>query len=444
MLVLKFGGTSVGSIENMNNVRSIINDGTQKIVVLSAMSGTTNALVEISEQLNAGDRDNALELIEELFVKYAQVVEDLLQDQQLKEEVSKYVLSVYETLIEQTKSKYNELVHNTIVAQGELLSTFIFSRFLIQEGINAVLLPALDFMRVDQQHEPDSFYIQQNLNRILDDNQQADIYITQGFICLDVQGQISNLQRGGSDYTASIIGAAIQAEEVQIWTDIDGFHNNDPRYVENTTAIQKISFDEAAELAYFGAKILHPQTVMPVRDLNIPVRLKNTMVPDAYGTLITQQVHGEGIKAIAAKDGIYAIKIKSARMLQAHGFLKKVFEVFEKFQTPIDMVTTSEIAVSLTIDDATHIDAIVNELEQIASVEVDAGMSIVCLVGNNIIYHQDTPQLFNILQDVTVRMIAYGGSNNNISLLINTEYKRNTLQKLQSYVFESEEKMVVA
>ncbi|WP_338351022.1 aspartate kinase [Nonlabens tegetincola] len=444
MLVLKFGGTSVGSIENMNNVRSIINDGTQKIVVLSAMSGTTNALVEISEQLKAGDRDNALELIEELLVKYAQVVEDLLQNQQLKEEVSKYVLSVYETLIEQTKSKYNELVHNTIVAQGELLSTFIFSRFLIQEGINAVLLPALDFMRVDQQHEPDSFYIQQNLNRILDDNQQADIYITQGFICLDVQGQISNLQRGGSDYTASIIGAAIQAEEVQIWTDIDGFHNNDPRYVENTTAIQKISFDEAAELAYFGAKILHPQTVMPVRDLNIPVRLKNTMVPDAYGTLITQQVHGEGIKAIAAKDGIYAIKIKSARMLQAHGFLKKVFEVFEKFQTPIDMVTTSEIAVSLTIDDATHIDAIVNELEQIASVEVDAGMSIVCLVGNNIIYHQDTPQLFNILQDVTVRMIAYGGSNNNISLLINTEYKRNTLQKLQSYVFESEEKMVVA
>ncbi|ALM20275.1 aspartate kinase [Nonlabens sp. MIC269] len=444
MLVLKFGGTSVGSIENMNNVRSIINDGTQKIVVLSAMSGTTNALVEISEQLKAGDRDNALELIEELLVKYAQVVEDLLQNQQLKEEVSKYVLSVYETLIEQTKSKYNELVHNTIVAQGELLSTFIFSRFLIQEGINAVLLPALDFMRVDQQHEPDSFYIQQNLNRILDDNQQADIYITQGFICLDVQGQISNLQRGGSDYTASIIGAAIQAEEVQIWTDIDGFHNNDPRYVENTTAIQKISFDEAAELAYFGAKILHPQTVMPVRDLNIPVRLKNTMIPDAYGTLITQQVHGEGIKAIAAKDGIYAIKIKSARMLQAHGFLKKVFEVFEKFQTPIDMVTTSEIAVSLTIDDATHIDAIVNELEQIASVEVDAGMSIVCLVGNNIIYHQDTPQLFNILQDVTVRMIAYGGSNNNISLLINTEYKRNTLQKLQSYVFESEEKMVVA
>ena len=444
MLVLKFGGTSVGSIENMNNVRSIINDGTQKIVVLSAMSGTTNALVEISEQLKAGDRDNALELIEELLVKYAQVVEDLLQNQQLKEEVSKYVLSVYETLIEQTKSKYNELVHNTIVAQGELLSTFIFSRFLIQEGINAVLLPALDFMRVDQQHEPDSFYIQQNLNRILDDNQQADIYITQGFICLNVQGQISNLQRGGSDYTASIIGAAIQAEEVQIWTDIDGFHNNDPRYVENTTAIQKISFDEAAELAYFGAKILHPQTVMPVRDLNIPVRLKNTMVPDAYGTLITQQVHGEGIKAIAAKDGIYAIKIKSARMLQAHGFLKKVFEVFEKFQTPIDMVTTSEIAVSLTIDDATHIDAIVNELEQIASVEVDAGMSIVCLVGNNIIYHQDTPQLFKILQDVTVRMIAYGGSNNNISLLINTEYKRNTLQKLQSYVFESEEKMVVA
>lgn len=444
MLVLKFGGTSVGSVENMNHVKNIINDGTKKVVVLSAMSGTTNALVEISEKIRLKERESALVLIQRLASSYQNTIEELLNDSSLVSESQKYVNDIFTDLIELVSSKHTTLIYNQIVAQGELLSTFLFSRFLKQEGINAALLPALDFMRIDNNDEPDSFYIKQNLERVLNENSEADIYITQGFICLDVQGNVSNLQRGGSDYTASIVGAALEADEVQIWTDIDGFHNNDPRFVENTTAISNISFDEAAELAYFGAKILHPQTVIPVKDLNIPVRLKNTMSPDSYGTLITHHVHGEGIKAIAAKDGIYAIKIKSARMLQAHGFLKKVFEIFEKYETSIDMITTSEIAVSLTIDNPLHLDAIVEELEKIASVDVDQGMSIVCLVGNNIIYHQDTPHLFQILQDVPVRMISYGGSNNNISLLINTDQKLNTLQKLQGYVFEFQQENAVA
>ncbi|HLT54187.1 MAG TPA: aspartate kinase [Flavobacteriaceae bacterium] len=438
MLVLKFGGTSVGSIENMTNVKNIINDGNKKIVVLSAMSGTTNALVEISENIRLGNSQQAQILIDALQAKYAQVVTDLLQNESLQDEATQYVQSVIETLQECIKQRHTPLLYNRIVAQGELLSTFLFSRFLQQEGISAQLMPALEFMRVDRMHEPDNFYIQQNLNKIMSGLPDSDIYITQGFICLDADGNIANLQRGGSDYTATIIGAAVKAKEVQIWTDIDGFHNNDPRFVEGTQAISNLSFDEAAELAYFGAKILHPQTVMPVRNLNIPVRLKNTMAPKAYGTLITNEIHGEGIKAIAAKDGITAIKIKSARMLLAHGFLKRVFEIFEKYETSIDMITTSEIAVSLTIDNTTHISEIVEELEKFAHVEVDTYRTIVCAVGNNIVYHPDTPKLFQILQDVNVRMIAYGGSNNNISFLINTSDKVETLRKLNRYMFELE------
>ncbi|OMP32103.1 MULTISPECIES: aspartate kinase [Mangrovimonas] len=438
MLVLKFGGTSVGSVTNMTNVKNIINDGNKKVVVLSAMSGTTNALVEISETIKANNISEAKQLIAALNDKYQDVIAELLQNDTLASEAQAYILSVIELLLSCTEKKHSELLYNIIVSQGELLSTFLFTQFLRQEGINAQLIPALEFMRIDKAHEPDNFYIKQNLNRIIGELPEADIYITQGFICLDAEGEVANLQRGGSDYTATIIGAAVRAEEVQIWTDIDGFHNNDPRFVQDTHAISNLSFDEAAELAYFGAKILHPQTVMPVRDLDIPVRLKNTMAPAAYGTLITNKIHGEGIKAIAAKDGITAIKIKSGRMLLAHGFLKKVFEIFEKYETSIDMITTSEIAVSLTIDDTTNLSHIVEELEKFSSVEVDEYRTIVCAVGNNIVYHPDTPKLFQILQDVNIRMIAYGGSNNNISLLINTSDKIETLRKLNRYIFETE------
>ena len=312
----------------------------------------------------------------------------------------------------------------------------MFNSFLKQEGVSSALLPALDFMKIDGFKEPDINYIKEHLEVVLNNAGPADIYITQGFICLDDSGAVSNLQRGGSDYTATIIGAAIKAEEVQIWTDIDGMHNNDPRYVENTHPISDLSFDEAAELAYFGAKILHPQTVTPVRADSIPVRLKNTMNPEAHGTLISSKTSETGIKAIAAKDNITAIKIKSARMLQAHGFLKKVFEIFETYQTSIDMITTSEVAVSLTIDDDKNLDKILVELDKIASIEVDKNQSIVCLVGHTVVNHQDTFKLFQILQDVKIRMISYGGSNNNISLLIDSSDKINTLQKLNNYLFE--------
>ncbi|WP_411894097.1 aspartate kinase [Winogradskyella sp. A2] len=443
MLVYKFGGTSVGSIVNMNHVKDIIDSEGTKIVVLSAMSGTTNALVEISELIENEKQISAKEKIDLLKEEYNNTVYKLLSNTQIRKEVATYVNAIFNSLRNAVNQPYDQQLHNFIVANGELLSTYMFSRFLQQEGINAQLLPALEFMRIERNNEPDLFYIKQNLNRLIESSEKAEVYITQGFICLDADGEITNLQRGGSDYTATIIGAAIKADEVQIWTDIDGFHNNDPRYVNETSALSNLSYDEAAELAYFGAKILHPLTVLPVRNLDIPLRLKNTMAPDAHGTLITNQIHGEGIKAIAAKDNITAIKIKSVRMLLAHGFLKRVFEVFEKYETAIDMVTTSEIAVSLTIDDTTHLDFIIEELRKFATVAVDDYMSIVCLVGNQIIYHPDTPTLFQVLQDVNVRMIAYGGSNNNISLLVNTNDKMETLQKLQRYIFENEKHLVL-
>lgn len=437
MRVLKFGGTSVGSIENMTQVKDIIHDNEKKIVVLSAMSGTTNALVTISDHIKNDQKSKAFVRIDTLETLYIETTQALFSNEEVICEVQEYIQDIFYYLRTSVDKKYDQLLYNTIVSYGELLSTYIFSAYIRQEGVNVQLLPALDFMRIDRNNEPDNFYIRQNIHRIIDELPAADVYITQGFICLDVDGNVSNLQRGGSDYTATIIGAAIRAEEVQIWTDIDGFHNNDPRFVDNTTPISNLSFDEAAELAYFGAKILHPQTVTPVRELDIPVRLKNTMEPGSYGTLITHNVHGEGIKAIAAKDGITAIKIKSGRMLLAHGFLKKIFEIFERYETSIDMITTSEIAVSLTIDDARHLPAILEELERFSFVEVDNHQSIICLVGNSIIYHNQTHKLFQILQDVDVRMISYGGSNNNISLLIHSDHKIDTLQRLHRYLFES-------
>ncbi|MBW2961898.1 aspartate kinase [Mesonia aestuariivivens] len=434
MKVLKFGGTSVGTIGNIQKVKKIIHDGEPKIVVLSAMSGSTNKLVELSQFIKSNQVAESEAIIHQLEQKYLAAITGLIKDEDSIEQLKKYIYALSERLqssIDNQISNYNE-----IVAQGELFSTYLVNQFLQEQGIASALIPALDFMRVDKEGEPDYFYIQQNINRILKDNPNQEIYVTQGFICLNNEGNISNLKRGGSDYTASIIGAAIKAEEVQIWTDIDGFHNNDPRVVENTYSIAALSFDEAAELAYFGAKILHPQTVVPVRNLEIPVRLKNTNAPEAKGTLISNKITGEGIKAIAAKDGITAIKIKSERMLLAHGFLKKVFEIFEKYKTAIDMITTSEIAVSLTIDDNNYLPEITSELLKFAQVELEENKSIVCMVGNNIIHHKTTPQLFNILQDVNIRMIAYGGSNNNISLLVNTEDKTKTLKLLNAYIFK--------
>jgi len=433
MKVLKFGGTSVGSIANIQKVKEIIHDGEPKIVVLSAMSGSTNKLVELSQLIKSNQIEESQAIINQLEQKYLAAVSGLIESEERKETIKKYIFALSEQLqsfVDNQTSNYNE-----IVAQGELFSTYLVNQYLQEQSFASELIPALDFMRVDKEGEPDYFYIQQSLNRILKDTPNQEIYVTQGFICLNNEGNVSNLKRGGSDYTASIIGAAIRVEEVQIWTDIDGFHNNDPRVVDNTRSIAQLSFDEAAELAYFGAKILHPQTVLPVRNLEIPVRLKNTNLPEAEGTLISNRITGEGIKAIAAKDGITAIKIKSERMLLAHGFLKKIFEIFEKYETAIDMITTSEIAVSLTIDDNTYLTEITSELLKFAQVEVEENRSIVCLVGNNIIYHKTTPKIFQILQDVNVRMVAYGGSNNNISLLVNAEDKEHTLRSLNHYAF---------
>ncbi|WP_339846745.1 aspartate kinase [uncultured Dokdonia sp.] len=435
MQVLKFGGTSVGSTENMISVRHIIDTPTPKIVVLSAMSGTTNALVQIANAAKASNLTEASELRSILQSRYDDVVEQLITDKRLKPLVIGYVDEIFAEIERLSSEDFSDQKAEAIVAQGELLSTFIFCHFLEQEGLKAVLLPALEFMRIDKEHEPDQFYIAQNLRRVIEQTDDSVVYITQGFICRNYYGQISNLQRGGSDYTATIIGAAIQASEVQIWTDIDGFHNNDPREVEKTKAIGALSYDEAAELAYFGAKILHPQTVQPLREDRIPLRLKNTMEPDAPGTVITHRSEGEGIKAIAAKDGITALKIKSSKMLLAHGFLSKVFAIFQRYETSIDMITTSEIAVSLTIDDTTHLDAIQAELLQFAQVVVDKNQTIICLVGNEVNRHADTHKLFQVLQDVQVRMISYGGSDHNISLLVATEDKRSALELLQRYVF---------
>lgn len=436
MRVLKFGGTSVGSIENINNVKNIINDGDKKIVVLSAMSGTTNELVSIATCISDKNPNQAIDKINKLHETYFSTIDRLITNSDLNNEAKQYVSEVFNLLVDCTYKQFSIILENKIVAQGELLSTFMFNCYLKQEGISSSLLPALDFMRIDNAKEPDLRYIEEHLKTTINNVEEAEIYITQGFICLDDTNEISNLQRGGSDFTATIIGAAIKAEEVQIWTDIDGMHNNDPRYVENTRPISNLSYDEAAELAYFGAKILHPQTVTPVRADSIPVSLKNTMNPSAHGTLISSATSENGIKAIAAKDNIIAIKIKSARMLLAHGFLKKVFEVFETYETSIDMITTSEVAVSLTIDNDKNLDKIIAELEEFALIEVDKNQSIVCLVGHAIVNHQETFKLFQILKDVKIRMISYGGSKNNISLLINSNDKIKTLSKLNNYLFE--------
>ncbi len=436
MKVFKFGGTSVGSIENMNQVKNIITDGNKKVVVLSAMSGTTNQLLAIAHDIEHNFPNEAIDKINKLHETYFTTIHKLIQNKALSEDVKNYVSGIFNLLVSCTYETFSKTLENKIVAQGELLSTYMFNSYLKQEGIASALLPALNFMRIDSFNEPDMAYIEKHFQLTIQKTENAQIYITQGFICMDSNDSISNLQRGGSDYTATIIGAAIKAEEVQIWTDIDGMHNNDPRYVENTKPISNLSFDEAAELAYFGAKILHPQTVTPVRVDGIPIRLKNTMNPEAFGTLISNETSIHGVKAIAAKDNITAIKIKSARMLQAHGFLKKVFEIFETYTTAIDMITTSEVAVSLTIDDDTNLEKIVAELEKIATIEVDKNQSIVCLVGHSVVKHQDTYKLFQILQDVKIRMISYGGSNNNISLLIDTKDKILTLQKLNFYLFE--------
>lgn len=433
MKVLKFGGTSVGSVENMRAVMQLITDGNQKLVVLSAMSGTTNSLVEIANYLQKKNKDAARQVISQLEQKYNKVVNDLYATAEKKEKGKAIISGIFQTIKSLTSGDFNEVGENTVVAQGELLSTALFAELMLENGYKTVYLPALDFMKIDSDKAADSYFIRENIAKVISTSEPADYYITQGFICRNADGDIDNLQRGGSDYTATLIGAAIDSEEVEIWTDIDGFHNNDPRFVENTKKIDQLSFDEAAELAYFGAKILHPQTVLPAKLQNIPVRLKNTMNPSDSGTLITSESGAHGIKAVAAKDGITAIKIRSYRMLNAYGFLKNVFEIFEFFKTPIDMISTSEVSVSVTIDNTKHLNEIVTELKEYGEVEVDTDLTIACIVGDMIAEETGfAAKVFSALQEIPIRMISYGGSHHNISVLVKTELKKQTLQALSN------------
>lgn len=431
MKVLKFGGTSVGSAEMIKEVALLIKNEERKIVVLSAMSGTTNRFVEIAENLYGKKNEKALELIKELEDKYKIVISELYSSKEYQDRGVELVNNHFEFVRSFTQDLFTIHEEKAILAQGELISTSLMQLYLTEQGVKSVLLPALNFMRIDTNGEPDNYYIKENLSRELEKYPNIELFITQGYICRNLYGEIDNLKRGGSDYSASLIGVAANADEIQIWTDVSGFHYNDPRFVDGTSPIPELSFDEAAELAYFGAKILHPTSILPAKDANIPVRLKNTLSPSDPGTLIHSRSNGSGIKAVAAKDNITAIKIRSDRMLLAYGFLRKVFEVFERYGTPIDMITTSEVAVTVTIDDNTHLDKIVEELNEYGNVEVNENMAIISMVGSNIIDQKGfIDKIFYSLADISLRMISFGGSRHNISVLVNAADKQNALVSL--------------
>ena len=437
MIVMKFGGTSVGTPDRIKHVASLVTrSGQPTFVVLSAMSGTTNTLLEICDYLYKKNPDGANEVINMLESRYMQHIEQLFGTEEWREKTRLFLVEEFNFLRSFTKDLFTSFEEKSIVAQGEVISTNMMVNYLHETGVDAILLSALDFMRTDKNAEPDTQYIKEKLSAQMKENGEHQIYITQGFICRNAYGEVDNLLRGGSDYTASLVGAALDAEEIQIWTDIDGMHNNDPRIVDGTEAVRQLNFEEAAELAYFGAKILHPTCIQPAKYAGIPVRLLNTMEPDAEGTIVDNVIMRGQIKAVAAKDNIVAIKIKSSRMLLATGFLRKVFEIFESYQTPIDMVCTSEVGVSVTIDNAANLTPIVNELKKYGTVTVDTNMCIICVVGDLDWSNLGFETLAtDAMKDIPVRMISYGGSNYNISFLIREEDKKRALQSLSDTLF---------
>jgi aspartate kinase len=437
MKVMKFGGTSVGSAERMQGVAKLVTkSGDPTFVVLSAMSGTTNSLVEISDYLYKKNPEGAQEVINTLEKKYMAHVEELYSTDAMKQKTREFLKKEFEYLRSFTKDTFTSFEEKIVVAQGEVMSTNMVTNYLNEQGVKTVLLDALTFMRTDKNAEPDMPYIKEHLAEVMRQNKGYQIYITQGFVCRNAYDEVDNLQRGGSDYTASLIGAAMGADEILIWTDIDGMHNNDPRFVEKTDAVHQLNFEEAAELAYFGAKILHPTCVQPAKFAGIPVRIKNTMEPDAEGTVINNELVRGKIKAVAAKDNITAIKIKSSRMLLATGFLRKVFEIFETNNTPIDMITTSEVGVSVSIDNNSNLNRIVDELKKYGSVTVDEDMCIICVAGDldwsNVGFET---LVTDAMANIPVRMISYGGSNYNISFLIRESDKKQALQNLSAKLF---------
>ena len=433
---MKFGGTSVGSPDRIRKVAELIGREKQPFVVLSAMSGTTNSLLEVAGYLLNRNKEGAIDTLRALEAKYDGVIAKLYGTPQAREKAAAYVKEVFAYLKTFCKQLFTAVQEKILVAQGELLSTHLMLYYMEEQGVKVELIPALDFMKLNQQGEPDTEYIASHLQPLMARCPDAEVYLTQGFICKNYQDEVDNLQRGGSDHTASLVGVAVDAEEIQIWTDIDGMHDNDPREVEGTRSVRHLQFEEAAELAYFGAKILHPTCIQPAKFANIPVRLLNTMDPDAPGTVIDNTPDRGSIKAVAAKDNIVAIKIKSSRMLLAHGFLRRVFEIFESYRTPIDMICTSEVGVSMTIDDTSHLGAIVHDLKRYGTVTVDLDMCIVCVVGDmdweNVGFET---KVMEAMEDIPVRMISYGGSNYNISFLLKEEDKTRALRALSRCLF---------
>ena len=437
MKIMKFGGTSVGKPERMHQVSQLITKESEPtIVVLSALSGTTNSLVGISDALAKLDKQGAITIIDTLEKHYRSFIIDLLKSDELRAKANAIIDEHFEFLKITQRISLSDALNKDILAQGELMSTKLFSLYLDQEHIEHALIPALEFMRLDANEEPDLLTIREKLQLTLAAHPTKKLFITQGYICRNAKGEVDNLKRGGSDYTASLVAAAVKASVCEIWTDIDGMHNNDPRVVDKTVAIEQLSFDEAAELAYFGAKILHPTCIWPAQQENIPVKLLNTMQPSAAGTVIKKEAGTVGVKAVAAKDGIIAVKIKSSRMLLAYGFLRKIFEVFEKYKTPIDMITTSEVAVSVTIDSDLHLAEIVAELSNIASVEIEKEQTIVSIVGNEIAQTSSVlKKLFDAIDEVPVTMVSYGGSPHNITLLLPSVHKTKTLLLINKGLF---------
>ncbi len=437
MKIMKFGGTSVGRPERMQHIAAMVTKETEPvIVVLSALSGTTNALVEIGDNIAKGDRNTAKQCIDKLEAHYQSFIQELVKKEEQLAKAKTIIAEHFEFLNIILKISFSEALSKDILAQGELLSTKLFCIYLEEQGINHMFLPALEFMSIDAYDEPQVGSIKVKLTQILNQNKNTKFFVTQGYICRNARGEVDNLKRGGSDYSASLIAAAISASVCEIWTDIDGMHNNDPRVVKKTVPVEQLSFEEAAELAYFGAKILHPASIWPAQMYKVPVKLLNTMQPEAKGTLITELADGEGVKAVAAKDNIIAIRIKSSRMLLAYGFLRKIFEVFEKYRTPVDMVTTSEVAVSLTIDTDANLKDILKELEPFGTIELDKNQTIISVVGNEIARTEDmVKKLFGSILNIPVRMVSYGGSPHNISLLISAEYKTQILQQLNRGMF---------
>jgi aspartate kinase len=436
MIIQKFGGTSVGNADRMKNLISLIQSEKRRIVVLSAVSGTTNRLVEIAESLYKQDKAETCSKINTLEEEYFVLANELFDTQSKKQESHQLIKAHFVYLRGFNERAFTILQEKAVLAQGELLSTALFQLLLEERNIPSVLLPALDFMRIDKNLDPDEYYIKQNVNRLISQYTDIQLFITQGYICRNAFGEIDNLKRGGSDYTASLLGQAVDAEEIQIWTDIDGLHNNDPRFVENTSPVTSLSFDEAAELAYFGAKILHPSSILPAKKSGIPVLLKNSMRPEKAGTFIQNTNLKAGIKAIAAKDNITIIRIKSDRMLFAYGFLRKVFEVFEIYKTPIDMITTSEVAVSMSIDDTGSLQEILKDLQKFGQTEVESNQVIIALVGyiptseNGYAY-----KIFDALYAIPIKMISYGASNHNISVLVDQKDKVAALNSLHQALY---------